>query len=119
MKIRSGFVSNSSSSSFVVQVPEDFVISRNMLTDQVITELAYYEGLEDDDSVSQEVLDEMNSEIDRVKAGNALYNNYNSRWFMPLVVLLEEQDMVVMTLDGPGGDGEDVITPFRDKRKKK
>jgi len=120
MKIRSGFVSNSSSSSFVVSVPKDFVVTKDMISEQGMVELWENELIDEEDIVSQRALDYLQSQVDILKSGSTLYAGYRGcDAFWAVQNLLEEQDMIVMTLDGPGGDGEDIITPFKDQRKRR
>jgi len=120
MKLRNGFVSNSSSSSFIVQIPKNFVVTKEMVTGQAMVELWENEILDDEDTVNQKALDFLNTQIDLLKNGHELYAGYRGcDAFWAVQEILEAQDMIVMTMPGPGGDGEDVIVPFKDQRKKR
>ncbi|KKM97487.1 hypothetical protein LCGC14_1167380 [marine sediment metagenome] len=117
MKIRNGFVSNSSSSSYIVSVPKDFIVTKDMVTKQAMVDLWENEILSDeDDGVNQKALDLINSEIDSLKDGQEVHG---CDVFWAVQDILEENNMIVMTVDGAGGDGEDSIIPFKDERKNK
>lgn len=119
MKIRNGFVSNSSSSSFVVSIPKDFVVTKDMVTEQAMIGLWENEILDDEDEVNQKALDLINGEFTQLKAGQSVYAGYGYNVFWAVQDIIETQDMIVMTMPGPGGDGDDQIVPFKDQRKNK
>ena len=120
MKVRNGFVSNSSSSSFVVSVPKDFVVTKDMITEQAMIELWENEVLDDEEEVNQKALDLLNQEFTNLKAGQSVYAGYlGCDIFWSVQCVLDDQNMIVMTMPGPGGDGEDQIVPFKDQRKKR
>lgn len=132
MKTRSGFVSNSSSSSFVVEVPRDFKVTHDMLLkldsyeQEELIEMSYPEEADEDDidwdnlQFSQKAIDAINADIDSLKHGGSCYRGYGgTNLFWAVKGIMSQQNFIVMTLDGPGGDGEDIITAFHDERKKK
>lgn len=127
MKIRSGFVSNSSSSSYIVKVPKKFKITAKTLSDGALTSLTECEELEyseEDEELTEKGLKDgiglLNNALDELKAGRAIHR-YNTEYavFLALRDVLEDNNHVVMVSDGAGGDGEDVIMPFKDRRKAK
>lgn len=126
MKIRNGFVSNSSSSSYIVSVPSGFMVTLDEINNlgNECDDLYENVGLYDEDTyeLTQKVADVINEELAKISAGQTYYNgDYNRQYdiFWPLLAILENYNMIVMALDGPGGDGEDEIVPFKDKRIKK
>ena len=104
--------------SYTVNVPKDFTVNKEMLSD--LSDWAL-EGLgEALDETDKESLDLINSELDKLKNGNELYAGWGGTQIFELIAeLLEKNNLVVMVVDGAGGDGEDTIVPFKDKRKKK
>jgi hypothetical protein len=128
MKVRVGFVSNSSSSSYIVEVPKGFAVTGKDLTSpSMLEELGESELIDEDfdettDPMPQKAIDRVNELLGQLASGHTLYRgswNNPIEVFWGLVELLEKNNLVVMTTDGPGGDGEDVIEPFKDQRKKK
>lgn len=130
MKIRNGFVSNSSSSSYIVSVPKGFTVTADELKSPTILEDLGESNLLDDDenwnedniTVPQKAVDKVNELFAQLASGKGIYRGdwqNPSNIFWGLVELLEEHDFVVMTTDGAGGDGEDTILPFKDLRKSK
>ena len=120
MKIRNGFVSNSSSSSYIVSVPKDFVVTKDMVTEQAMIVLWEDEVLDNEDEVNQEVLDLINSKIDSLKGGHEVHRSWGeSDVFWAVQDILKENNLIIMSVPGAGGDGEDSIIPFEDERKSK
>ena len=122
MKVRSGFVSNSSSSSFVVSVPKDFIATKDVVTAAVPEDDLYelYENdlLDDKDQANAEGLRLINLDLDILKDGGHLYNE-DSKIFWTIYHILNNQNMIVLDLPSNGGDGCDNIIPFVDKRTQK
>lgn len=126
MKIRNGFVSNSSSSSYVVEVPKGFTITADeLLSDSMIEELDESGLLGDVEcwdnvEIPQEAVDKVNELFAKLASGKGIYRgNWKDpcQVFWVLVELLEKHNLVVMKSPAPGGDGEDTIVPFEDLRK--
>ena len=102
MKVRSGFVSNSSSSSYIVEIPKDFKI-----------EIERWGDIDLD-----EMVEESNKALDIFHANKYIHRGYDieRRAFWGLVEILRDNKFVVMSVDGSGGDGEDNIMAFQDER---
>jgi len=131
MKIRNGFVSNSSSSSYIVSVPKGFTVTADELQTPTMLEDIGESGFFGDDCeyldhnnivIPQEAVDKVNELFAQLASGTGLYhgdwqNPCNIFW--GLVELLEKHNLIVMVTDGAGGDGEDTIKPFEDLRRSK
>ena len=129
MKVRNGFVSNSSSSSFIVEVPKDLSATEDNLRNSTA-----FDRLRDDpdafiDEDTEDInlvkfVDKMNEHLQLLRNGNTLYAGYDHRdpesqsLFWPMYEFLSSENCVVMSVDGAGGDGDDTIIPFKDERKK-
>ncbi|MHA2280244.1 MAG: hypothetical protein ACXAC5_05235 [Promethearchaeota archaeon] len=123
MKVRSGFVSNSSSSSYLVKVPKNFSVDKKKLSNLSqwpMDNLWESEILDKEGEINQKAVDAVNNELDKLKNGHDVYNGYGGTDIFDVIVeVLDENDCIMMTLDGAGGDGEDLIIAFKDKRKNK
>ncbi len=125
MKIRLGFVSNSSSSSYIIdKVPKKLVIKKDTFVNMPDALGDLCDLIEDDDEANSgilpdEIVDELNSLLDKLKNNKSICKDNHYEYFDPILELLKENDLIMMTLDGPGGDGEDLLIPFEDERKKK
>ena len=122
MKVRSGFVSNSSSSSFLVSVPKGFKVTMNDIVkcdnvDEMYENDDFYD--EDNDCLKPEAVDAVNDVLKSIANGNSYSNWDGSAPVFLIHDILDKNDMIIMDLPGAGGDGEDTIVPFKDKRKKK
>ena len=128
MKIRNGFVSNSSSSSYIVSVPKGFTVTADELTTPTMLEELGESGLlgdiveYDNIEIPQDAVDKVNEFLNQLADGEGIYRG---DWrdsiyiFWGLVEILEKHNLIVMITDGAGGDGEDTIEPFEDLRKSK
>jgi len=121
MKIRNGFVSNSSSSSYIVSVPKGFVVTKNMISEEAMDELWENEILDDEGKINKKALKLINAAFNTLKSGKIVYSNDfgGCDVFWTVQCVLEDQNMIVMSVPGAGGDGEDAIMPFKDERKTK
>lgn len=122
MKVRSGFVSNSSSSNYIVEVPKDFVVNEEMLSksDSIMDELWMEEILDEEGEINKKAVDLINNKFNQLKNGKNIRFEYDGpNLFQVLIEILEKNDFVIMTTPGYSGSGEDVIMPLKDRRKKK
>lgn len=99
MKTRKGFVSNSSSTSFVVAIPASFKVTA-----------ADVEKLDDmgevEDQGSDKVAKMLNKAISEICKGNVLMQDdgEDNYWLFPLLEQVLEQFVIAET-DSAGGDG--------------
>lgn len=97
MKVRNGFVSNSSSSSFVVFVPDDFTLDYKAIEEQ-------YE----DEGIDMDILKDM---VNSLKKGHGLWRNDGWQEFDIIEEELRSRDLIVISMDsGPDEGAIDVIT---------
>jgi len=93
MKIRSGFVSNSSSSSYVVFIPDNFSVDCNKLAEDADSQY---------DELDVDVLEDMVMDL---KNGSGLYSQDNYSEYEAIVDVLREKDLIVITIDGGPDEG--------------
>lgn len=95
MKIRTGFVSNSSSSSFVVFIPDGFIPDWNK----------YKELMEDNETTSEEcqlAYDELLQEGELWEEGNYSTSDIFSQMF-------QDEDMIIASFDSGPDSGQTVL----------
>jgi hypothetical protein len=122
MKIRNGFVSNSSSSSFLIDsIPATLKIEKDSFVndDASLEELCDIINEDDNELLADDIVDKFNNYLESLRLGRPIYHDNVGELFMPLLNFLESNNLVMMTMDGAGGDGEDTIIPFKDRRIKK
>jgi len=121
MKSRQGFVSNSSSSSYIVQVPKGFQVRAEDLEKYKLEDIYESEVIAEDDL--EAAAEWLNKYLTMLAEGKEYYRGeyYRSQpdLFNDLMEILEQEGMVVMGVDGTGGSGEDSIIPFKDQRLEK
>lgn len=88
MKIRNGFVSNSSSSSYVVFIPDNFNLD--------------YTIYEDNDEIDVDILKDMVTEL---KSGHGLYSQDDYSEYSEIVDALRDRDLVVLEIQAGPDDG--------------
>ncbi|MHA2280245.1 MAG: hypothetical protein ACXAC5_05240 [Promethearchaeota archaeon] len=114
MKVRSGFVSNSSSSSYIVEIPVGFKIEKDKISEKAKSEIERWCDVSDLDKIVKV----SNEALDIFHTNKYIHRGYDidRRIFWGLVEILRDNKFVVMSVDGSGGDGEDNIIAFEDER---
>jgi hypothetical protein len=104
MKIRQGFVSNSSSSSFVVYVPKNFE-----LTDEIM-EIAINTADEidiDDENELNTFKENVVYAIDSLKSGKSIHEyDIDYDVFNSVYEILEKNNLIVTSINGGPDDGK-------------
>lgn len=100
MKVRNGFVSNSSSTSFVVLIPSDFDIDK--------VDFTSLEDYDEDDCTEEDI---KTAFAELIQDGwiwdGSMWDDQLSSTFYPLVEILE--DFVILKIDGPSGYGRIIL----------
>ena len=101
MKIKSDFVTNSSSTSYLVYIPEKFDI--NNFTNLILESSDIDDYLEDDES-KEEFLDRFKEEFNYLLASGSSYQ-YDNRFYYMLVDLFEKLELNVESWDTSSENG--------------
>jgi len=112
MKIKMDFVTNSSSTSYIVFIPKDFVIEEKHFTPNI----QLYDGgdlmAEADDDVDK-VLDALNVSLDQLKTTGTLWADYEEDTefscrllFYAISAIVEEQGFQLEVFDSASEDGK-------------
>lgn len=111
MKIRSGFVTNSSSVTYIVVMPDTFTVSlieMNKLFDSGIFDIFGPDTPEN----RQQILEEILLKVDDLKKGNMVHQeDCNFESFNVLRECLHEHDLVIQGVDS-NSDGDNMIIPI-------
>lgn len=119
MKIRQGFVSNSSSSSFVVLLPQDW----NPTDEEIITagdDLVYELDLDDKEHSEKLFLQKVRKNIRQLKSNNHTLweaNSYDVFNCLEQLFINKYRDMVIASVAGGPDDGK-IISADRKKLRK-
>src|SRR5574343_325072 len=97
MKIRLGFVSNSSSSSFIVYLPKNFTFFQNQI-DKVIGDYCDKEN-------EEEFITKLNDAINLIKSGNTITEYDNPEEFDMLDKLIDSK-YIIGSFDTGSGCGK-------------
>jgi len=135
MKIRNGFVSNSSSSSFIADIPDDFKITIEDVRHPIIIE-QYEDYCEEvrvnkdsrghgeyvpekfnDDDLMQKVVDRFNNEhLTHLREyGSICWDNMGHE-ILALVQILRNRNHLIMEVAGDSSSMNDVLYQLKDER---
>jgi len=107
MKIRQGFVSNSSSSSFVIAVPRDFEITDDIVT-KLKEEVNKY-SWRDDDWTEDKIREQLPKTIDELCSGDGLFADYYGPMTPELgFELAKVADLIIASFEGGPDEGQTV-----------
>ena len=111
MKIKSDFVTNSSSSCYIVFIPPNLVLEER----EVMSSQGYKEWDKWDREESEGIenfIDALNTGLDMLKKGESVWRDELHTGFFGLTSILEARGLQLISVDMSGGDGSDQIVPI-------
>ncbi len=105
MKIKTDFVTNSSSTGYIVFVPEIFTITAEMLKEHQL----YDELSETSDDELTGIANQANQCLSDLVDGGSVDNYELGSTYWLLIRILEKKDLVIAVFDVSGSDGSDFI----------
>jgi len=104
MKIKLDFITNSSSTAYVVMIPPNF---KEIVSIDVLEEWEdYFSGL------PNEAIKEVNKNIKKLKNGEQIYYG-NCKGFYTIVYYLKSQGVLLRQIDMDGNSGSDIIESIK------
>ncbi len=107
MKIKLDFVTNSSSTAFIIVVPSDLKLVQAF--SELNTSMNDDMNLHFNDS-EEEAVAAVNQNLETLKGGNTLWID-DTQGFYTTRDFLEEKGFILKAIDMSGGDGMDIIEP--------
>lgn len=110
MKIKSDFITNSSSTAYVVFVPPDFKLALSQIQETwgYKDRLQYGED-EGEDISPDDILGDVNESINDLRNNGSLYSEDHHNVFWILRDAFEKLGLELAAVDSAGGDGADTI----------
>jgi len=108
MKIKADFITNSSSTAFIIVVPSDLKLVQSF--SELNTRMNDDMELHFNDS-EEEAVAAVNQNLESLKSGNTLWID-DTEGFYTTKDFLEKKGFILKTIDMSGGDGTDIIEPI-------
>lgn len=114
MKIKCDFVTNSSSTCYVVFVPPDFELNeREVRSSQGYKDWDKWDrDMDNAEENTEYFIDAMNEGLTMLKRGESVWRDELRTGFFGLTSILEERGLQLISVDMSGGDGSDQIVPI-------
>lgn len=109
MKVKSDFITNSSSTCYMVIIPKDLEMTRE---DYISRSEDYDPDFSEDFEILKEQYEEAKKALTTLKSGNPVYRGDVDFEFWALQQWLEDKDLIIQFEPAAGGDGEDIISPI-------